>query len=94
MSPMNDAVAHHRARHTALKRYRADDDPQVVAARRDLKAASMAQQIERFKDYLDREIASAPPLTAQQRATLAELLEPVRIKPPVSQRTKPRRGAA
>jgi hypothetical protein len=48
----------------------------VVAARQALKAATI-------EDYLERQIAEAPPLSSEQRAKLAELLEPVRIKPVV-----------
>lgn len=43
--------------------------------------------------YLERQIAEAPPLTNEQRAKLAELLEPVRIKPTVPQRNSSRRSA-
>jgi hypothetical protein len=33
-------------------------------------------------EYIRRVLAAAPPLTGEQRAQLAELLKPVRIKPP------------
>lgn len=84
VSPINSDVAHLRARHAGLRRHSRDDDPAVVAARQELKAASI-------EAYLERQIAEAPPLTNEQRAKLAELLEPVRIKPkPVN---KSRRSA-
>jgi hypothetical protein len=35
----------------------------------------------RRAEYLRRVLAAAPPLTGEQRAALAELLKPVRIKP-------------
>ncbi|PLV44944.1 hypothetical protein X011_25645 [Mycobacterium tuberculosis variant microti OV254] len=62
-----------RARHSALRRFRQDDDAAVIAARQELKAASI-------NDYLERQMAEAPPLTNEQRAKIAELLEPVRIR--------------
>jgi len=56
-----------RARHNSLKRYRADDDPQVVAARRALRDA-------RLEDHVRKIVADAPDLTAEQRSRLAVLL--------------------
>jgi Spy/CpxP family protein refolding chaperone len=64
-------IFHNRARVGALSRSRDEDDPELLAARRDLKAA-------RLTDYVQRTLASAPPLTPEQRAKLAELLKPVR----------------
>jgi hypothetical protein len=37
---------------------------------------------DRCDAYIKKKLAEAPPLTAEQRAKLAELLRPVRIKPP------------
>jgi hypothetical protein len=34
----------------------------------------------KIEAYLERWVAAAPPLTNEQRAVLAELLEPVKIK--------------
>ena len=58
-----------RARHASLRRYRTNDDPVVVAARRDLKAARAAE-------YISKLVAEAPALTDAQKATLAVLLRP------------------
>lgn len=58
-----------RARVASLSRSRTADDPDLVAARRNLKA-------ERLADYIARTVASAPPLTADQRDRLALLLRP------------------
>lgn len=56
-----------RARHNALRRYRPVDDPAVLDARRDLKAA-------RAEEYIRRLVDDAPPLSAEQRDRLALLL--------------------
>lgn len=58
---------HHRARVASLSRSRADDDPDLVAARRNLKA-------ERLADYIERTVDAAPMLDAAQRDRLALLL--------------------
>jgi hypothetical protein len=59
-----------RNRLNALSRYRAPDDPDVAAARRDLRAA-------RAEEYIRKIVDAAPPLTAEQRARLAAILRPV-----------------
>jgi len=56
-----------RARVASLTRSRAADDPDLVAARRNLAAARLA-------DHIEKTIAAAPPLTAEQRDRLALLL--------------------
>lgn len=56
-----------RGRVAALSRSRTADDPDLQGARRDLRAARLA-------DYITRTVAEAPPLTADQRDTLATLL--------------------
>ena len=58
---------HERARIAALTRSRSADDPDLVNARRNLKA-------ERLADYITRVVDAAPPLTAAQRDRLALLL--------------------
>jgi hypothetical protein len=58
---------HHRARVASLTRSRSDDDPDLVEARRDLKA-------ERLADSIRRAVDSAPPLNLEQRQKLAALL--------------------
>ncbi len=65
-SPAPD-VAHARARHAGLSRGRAADDPEVICAKRDLKAARLAE-------YVRRVVAEAPPLTPDQRDRIALLL--------------------
>lgn len=56
-----------RARYASLTRSRQPDDPDLIAARRNLKA-------ERLADYIKKVVDSAPALTADQRDTLAILL--------------------
>jgi len=56
-----------RARVASLSRSRTPDDPDLIAARRNLRAA-------RLEDYIRRTVEAAPPLTAEQRDRLAILL--------------------
>lgn len=56
-----------RARVASLSRSREADDPDLIDARRNLKAA-------RLNDYIQRVVAEAPPLTSDQRSRLAALL--------------------
>lgn len=56
-----------RARVASLSRSRSSDDPDLAAARRNLRAA-------RLEDYISRVVAEAPPLTIEQRERLAMLL--------------------
>lgn len=58
---------HHRARVAALSRDRQPDDPDLIAARRNMRAAKLA-------DHIRRVVDEAPPLTDDQRADLAALL--------------------
>ncbi|WOC12611.1 hypothetical protein [Gordonia sp. MP11Mi] len=63
-----DATAnHYRARVASLSRSRAADDPELVGARRDLKAARLAEHVAKV-------VAAAPPLTYEQRARISVLL--------------------
>lgn len=57
----------HRARVASLSRSRKPDDPDLLEARRNLRAARLA-------DYVARTVAEAPPLTAEQRERVALLL--------------------
>lgn len=59
-----------RARVASLSRDRSPDDPVLIAARRDLRAA-------RLEDYVARVVAEAPPLTEAQRDRIAALLRGV-----------------
>lgn len=58
-----------RARVASLSRSREPDDPDLVAARRDLRAA-------RLEEHIQRAVSAAPPLTPEQRTRLALLLQP------------------
>lgn len=57
----------HRGRVAALSRSRASDDPDLIAARRDLAADHLGELIART-------LETAPPLTLEQRAKLSQLL--------------------
>lgn len=59
----------HRAKVASLSRSRKADDPELLTARRDLKAA-------RLEDYVNKVVAEAPPLTAEQLDRVAVLLRP------------------
>lgn len=56
-----------RARVAALSRSRDANDPDLKAARRDLRAAKLEEHIQKVVD-------EAPPLTDEQRVRLAGLL--------------------
>ncbi len=58
---------HHRARIAALSRDRSPDDPEILDARRDLRAA-------RLEEHVRKVVADWPPLTDEQLDRLAGLL--------------------
>ena len=58
---------HERARVAALTRSRTDDDPELVDARRNLRAERLALHVERV-------VAELPPLTESQCQRIAALL--------------------
>ena len=58
-----------RARVASLTRSRKTDDPDLVAARTNLRVA-------RIEDYIERVVNAAPPLTPEQRDRIAALLRP------------------
>lgn len=58
-----------RARVASLTRSRQPDDPELVAARRDLRAELLARHVARV-------VADAPPLSDDQLARVAALLNP------------------
>lgn len=62
-------VASARGRVASLSRSRSVDDPALVDARRELRAA-------RLEEHIRRVVAEAPPFTPEQRARLAILLRP------------------
>lgn len=56
-----------RARVASLSRSRTPDDPDLVTARRNLRAARLAE-------HVTKALADAPPLSNEQRETIARLL--------------------
>ncbi|MGC5246435.1 hypothetical protein ACPXB3_05870 [Gordonia sp. DT219] len=64
---LSATAAHHRAKIAALSRSRTADDPELIAAHRDLRA-------ERLADHVQKVLADAPPLTDAQRERIAALL--------------------
>lgn len=58
-----------RAKVASLSRVRPNDDPELLAARRDLKAAKL-------EEYVARVVATAPPLTDEQASRIASMLRP------------------
>ena len=63
---MTAEARHLRGRIAGLSRDRDHDDPELLAARRDLTAI-------RLHDHVQKVLATAPPLTDEQRARLAGL---------------------
>lgn len=61
---------HERAKVAALSRSRSQDDPDLVSARRNLKASKL-------EEYVARVVAEAPPLTTAQIDRIAGLLGPL-----------------
>jgi hypothetical protein len=59
---------HDRARVAALSRDRKPTDPDLLAAKRDLRAS-------RAEEYIKRVVDQAPPLSDSQKARLAALLQ-------------------
>lgn len=59
--------SHYRAKIAALSRVRPSDDPELTAARQELKAAKLEEHIRGVA-------ASAPPLTAEQADFIASLI--------------------
>jgi hypothetical protein len=66
---MKSEITHHNARIGALSRSRREDDPELLGARRDLRAAKLAA-------YVSKVVAEAPPLTNEQIDRIAVLLRP------------------
>lgn len=60
---------HHRAKVASLSRIRPADDPELIDARRDLKAS-------RLEDAAREAAASLPPLTEEQARRIAAILYP------------------
>jgi hypothetical protein len=72
--PKSADTAHRVARLAVLKRYHPHNSEQVTEAERDLRVQLLTEAITKAVD-------AAPPLTAEQRVKLAELLSPVRVSP-------------
>lgn len=58
-----------RARIASLTRSRTADDPELIEARRNLRAI-------RLQEHVAKVVAEAPPLTMEQRHRIAQLLAP------------------
>jgi hypothetical protein len=65
---------HQRARKARLSQSYPPDHPKIIETERTLAAL-------RLEEYIEKVLAEAPPLTDEQRASLAELLAPVRRRP-------------
>jgi len=66
MAP-SPATTHHRARIAALSRDREPDDPELLEARRSLRAV-------RLEEHVNKVLADWPPLTDEQLDRIAALL--------------------
>jgi len=66
--PLSAKRRHVRGRIAGLSRDRAADDPELVEARQRCRELNLAA-------YIENVVAAAPPLTAEQRARLAALLQ-------------------
>ena len=64
---MSESWTSERARVASLTRSRAADDPDLIEARQKMRLYKLV-------DHVRRVVDEAPPLTADQRATLAALL--------------------
>jgi hypothetical protein len=78
--PRSPDVAVARARlsglHNGRGKNRPPDDPKLIGARQALKDAREKAELDA---YIEKLVDAAPPLTAEQRTKLAELLKPVRV---------------
>ena len=63
---------HHRARVAALARSHTPDDPELLGARRDLRAARLEEAVRKTVDTF-------PPLTPDQCDRIAALLRPIPV---------------
>ncbi|MGO9382398.1 MAG: hypothetical protein ACLP4W_09945 [Mycobacterium sp.] len=64
---LSSATTHHRARIAALSRDRDPDDPELVEARRSLRAS-------RLEEHVAKVVDGWPPLTDEQLDNVAALL--------------------
>lgn len=58
---------HERARIASLSRSRQSDDPELIEAKRNLRA-------QRLADHVTKVLAEAPPLSDEQRGQIAQIL--------------------
>lgn len=68
---MSQPWTHYRAQIASLSRRRTADDPELIEARQNLKAARLAE-------YVTRVVSEAPPLTDEQLERVSALLRPAR----------------
>ena len=66
---MSGSWTKERARIASLSRSRPADDPEIIEARRNLKALKLSE-------YVSKVVADAPPLTPEQSSKIAALLRP------------------
>lgn len=66
-STLSESWRAERARYASLTRSRPADDPELLATRRNLRAARLA-------NHLQTELAKAPEITSEQRRELAAIL--------------------
>jgi hypothetical protein len=69
-SPLTPELRNKRATKAALKRHRAPDDPELLAADQEFRTARLAQ-------HIDEVVNAAPPLTGDQVERLRALLPSV-----------------
>lgn len=62
------SITHERARVASLSRSRADDDPDLITARINLRAEKLAAHVAKV-------VSQAPPLSPAQRDRIAALLQ-------------------
>lgn len=67
---MSGSWTKERAKIASLSRSRPADDPEIIEARRNLKAI-------RLEEYVQKVVSEAPALTAEQSSKIAALLRPV-----------------
>ena len=72
-TPENPTWQHYRGKVAGIssRPERSADDPELLDARQNFHAL-------RLREYIEQTLSSAPPLSDEQRAALAELLAPIR----------------
>jgi hypothetical protein len=67
MAAISSPAAHFRGRIAALTRSRTPDDPELIDARRNLRAEMLATHVQKV-------LAASPTLTDEHRARIADML--------------------